>query len=66
MRIVDGTVARTTTGTVNDPSSQVPSLEELEAIISDAEDAADDIDSLSITSVQITGTRHRIAVTRSE
>ena len=63
MRIVDGTVVLTTTGTVNDPSSEVPSLEQLNAVIADAEAAADAIGNLSVAATQISGTRYKIAVT---
>lgn len=65
MRIVDGTVVRTTTDTIADPESAIPSLEELLAVIGDAEDAADVVDGLQITATQITGTRYKIAVTKS-
>ena len=64
MRIVDGTIVETTTGDIADPASEVPSLEELTAIISAAEDAADTIDGLTITASQISGTRYSIAVTK--
>lgn len=64
MRIVDGTVVETTTGNISDPASEIPSLQELTAIIAAAETAADTIDGLSITAAQITGTRYRIAVTK--
>ena len=65
MRIVDGTVVKTTTENINDPSSVVPSLESLMAVIERAEAAAADIGDLSITAVQITGTRYKIAVSTS-
>jgi len=66
MRIVDGTVVDTTTGTINDPSSEVPSLADLLAVIEDAEDAADTIEGLTVTASQIEGTRYGIAVTKEE
>ena len=63
MRIVDGTVDETTTGSVSDPSSSIPSLEELMAVIDRAEDAAEEIGKLSVTATSIEGTRYKIAVT---
>ena len=64
LRIVDGTVVETTTGDIADPSSEVPSLADLTAIIAAAEAAADEIDDLSVAAVQITGTRYKITVTK--
>ena len=64
MRIVDGTVVQTTTGSIADPSSEVPTLEELTAIIAEAEEAAETIDGLSVSATQIMGTRYKIAVTK--
>ena len=64
LRIVDGTVVDTTTGEISDPAGDVPSLEELMAVISAAEAAAATIDGLSITATQISGTRYKIAVTK--
>ena len=63
MRIVDGTVVLTTTGAISDPSSEVPSLADLMAVISRAETAAAAIDNISVASTQISGTRYKIAVT---
>ena len=63
MRIVDGTVVLTTTGAIYDPSSEVPSLADLMAVIGRAETAADEIDAISVTATQISGTRYKIAVT---
>lgn len=63
MRIVDGTVVLTTTGAISDPSSEVPSLADLMAVIGRAETAADEIDAISVTATQISGTRYKIAVT---
>ena len=65
MRVIDGTVVTTTTDTIADPAEVIPSLEELLAVIGDAEDAADVVDGLQITATQITGTRYKIAVTKS-
>ena len=63
MRIVDGTIVPTTTSPIFDPSSDVPSLEDLMDVIERAENAADEIDKISISATQITGTRYKIAVT---
>ena len=65
IRVVDGTVINTSTGSFIDPGSVVPDLSELTAIIERAETAAENIDDLSITSEQITGTRYKIKVTKS-
>ena len=65
MRIVDGTVVKTTTGNMLDPSSEVPSLESLMAVIGRAETAAETIGGLTLAATQITGTRYKIAVTKS-
>ena len=62
MRIVDGTVIRTTTNDMIDPGTVVPSLASLMEVISRAETAADRIDAISVTATQITGTRYKIAV----
>ena len=63
MRIVDGTVVDTTTGTVTDPTGTVPSLDALMAVIGQAEAAADRVDDISITATLITGTRYAISIT---
>lgn len=65
MRIVYGTVADLITGEINDPSEQIPSLEDLLEVISRAETAADTINGISITTEQITGTRYKIKVTKT-
>ena len=64
IRIVDGTIVKTTTGTINDPSGQIPSLADLLAVIEQAEEAAADIDGISITETVISGTRYKITVTK--
>lgn len=64
MRIVDGTVVNTTTEAISDPSSEIPSIEDLLAVIERAEDAATDINSLSVTVSQIAGTRYKVTVTK--
>lgn len=65
MRIVDGVVVKTTTGEIMDPSSEVPSLEELMEVIERAEDAAETINGLVIEAEQISGTRFKIEVTKT-
>ena len=64
MRIVDGTVVNTTTGSISDPSGDIPSLADLLAVIEQAEDAAETIDGITISAVQISGTRYKISVTK--
>ena len=64
MRIIDGTVVNTTTGTIADPASEVPSLADLMAVINRAETAAETIDGISFAAVQISGTRYKITVTK--
>ena len=66
VRIIDGTVVNTTTGTISDPASEIPSLEDLTAIIGAAEAAAAGIDRIQIGAVQITNTRYRINITVEE
>ena len=61
-RIVDGTIIGTTTGDISDPSDELPSLEELLAVIAQAEDAADTIYGLQVSAVQISGTRYKMSV----
>ena len=65
MRIVDGTVVKTSTGSVLDPASEIPSLEDLMEVIERAEAAAEDIDALSVSAIQIEGTRYKISVSTS-
>ena len=65
LRIVDGTVVNTTSGAVSDPSAVIPSLEDLLAVISQAEEAAEEIGAYSIAATLITGTRYKITVTTS-
>ena len=66
MRIVDGTVIRTSTNALVDPGSVVPSLADLMAVIERAEDAADEINGITIAATQITGTRYKLSVTKEE
>lgn len=65
MRIIDGTVVLTSTGTIADPASEIPSLADLMAVIGRAETAAATINNLSVTATQISGTRYKIAVTKA-
>lgn len=66
MRIVDGTVVNTTTGTIIDPGSVVPDLADLMAVIERAETAAATIGAYSIEAVNMTGTRYKISVVLPE
>lgn len=65
MRIVEGAVTVTTTGTINDPGSVVPDLSDLMDVIDQAEAAAETIAAYSITATQIEGTRYKIAFSLS-
>ena len=65
MRIVDGTVVNTTTGTIDDPSHMVPSVEELTALISQAEAAVTEINKWTIAAEVIEGTRCKITATKA-
>ena len=60
MRIVDGTVMTTTTGKIDDQENAIPDIDELLAVISQAEDAAEEIAGYSVTAAQIEGTRYGI------
>ena len=64
MRIVDGAISNTTTGTVSDPGSAIPDIDQLTAIIAAAEAAAAEIDEFVITASLIEGTRYEITVTK--
>lgn len=66
IRIVDGTVADTTTDSVIDPGGVVPSLDALLAVIGRAEAAAETIESLVIEAEQISGDEYRLIVSTSE
>ena len=65
-RIVDGTVNGTTTGNVSDPSSAIPDIATVEALIEDAEEAAAPIEKLHVSVENITGTRNKLTVTKDE
>lgn len=62
MRIIDGMVVQTTLGPIVDPGHVIPSVEDVEAAIQDALAVIAQIDNLSISNEQITGTRYRIVV----
>lgn len=63
VRIVDGTVVQTTTGSISDPSQTIPDYSTFEELVERAEEAAEEIAEVQIGSTQITGTRYRISVT---
>lgn len=63
MRIVDGTVMTTTTDKIEDQEGTIPDIDELLAVISQAEDAADEIAGYAVTATLIEGTRYGIAFT---
>lgn len=66
MRIIDGTVVNTATGIVIDPGSIVPSLEQLLAVIEQAEAAAEEIAGFVITEELISGDDFRLIVSVTE
>lgn len=66
LRIVEGTVINTTTGEISDPAGQLPSLEQYEEAVEDAEAAAEIIESMHVAATQITGTRYKIEITKDE
>lgn len=66
MRIVDGTVVNTATGTVIDPGGIVPDLEELMAVVERAEDAVEAISGLIVTEELISGDDYRLIVNVQE
>lgn len=65
MRIVDGVISNTTTGTVSDPGQSVPDIDQLTAIIAAAEAAAADINQFVISAELIEGYRYSITVANS-
>ena len=62
MRIIDGTIVDTSTGSYIDPGTVIPDLADWIALISDAEAAAEDIGKIHIESELITGTRYKMIV----
>lgn len=63
IRIVDGTVVNTTNGAVIDPGSVIPDLTDYLAVVEDAEEAAETVLGISVTTELISGTDYRIIVT---
>ena len=66
MRIIDGTVAETTTGSISDPAASIPSTSDYDARIEAMIEAAEPIEALHISAANITGTRYKIVVTKEE
>lgn len=62
MRIIDGTIADTTTSTMIDPGSVIPDLSDWLALVQTANNAATNIGKIHIESELITGTRYRMKV----
>lgn len=60
--IFEGDVLQTTTESLVDPGNVIPSIADLTALAEQAAAAADEIEALSIESLQIKGTRYKIAV----
>lgn len=63
IRMVDGTVVNTTNGAVIDPGSVIPDLADYLAVVEDAEEAAETVFGISVTTELISGTDYRIVVT---
>lgn len=63
LRIVDGTVVNTTTDTLVDPGTTIPSLADYTALVTRAEAAAATIDHLSTSATLVAGDRYRCNVT---
>jgi hypothetical protein len=62
MRIVDGTVVDSMIGSPIDPGGVIPDLEDLLAVIEQAEDAAEVIAGISIYAQQVSGDNYAIIV----
>ena len=63
IRMVDGTVVNTTNGAVIDPGSVIPDLADYLAVVEDAEEAAETVFGISVTTELISGSDYRIIVT---
>lgn len=63
IRMVDGTVIRTTNGAVIDPGNVIPDLNDYLAVVEDAEEAADVVRGFSVTAELISGNDYKIVVT---
>ena len=63
IRMVDGTVINTTNGAVIDPGTVIPDLADYLAVVENAEDAAEIIYGISVTTELISGDDYAIAVT---
>lgn len=63
IRMVDGTVIRTTNGAVIDPGNVIPDLSDYLAVVEDAEEAADAVIRFSVTAELISGSDYKIVVT---
>lgn len=62
LRIVDGTVVETSTGSLIDPGNVIPDLSDWTALVEDAQEAAEEIGKIHIENEQIQGTRYKIKV----
>lgn len=62
LRIVDGTVVETSTGSLIDPGSVIPDLSDWTALVEDAQEAAENIGKIHIVNELIEGTRYKIKV----
>ena len=66
LRIIDGTVADTTTGEIYDPGSTIPTAAEMDALAAEASAIVSSIISkITVGSEQIAGTRYKIKITKT-
>lgn len=63
IRMVDGTVINTTNGTIIDPGTVIPDLSDYLEVVEDAEEAAETIRGISITTELISGTDYATVIT---
>lgn len=64
VRIIDGTIADTTTARISDPTEEFPDPEEYEEAVEAAEAAAAVVNGLTVTASLIWATRYKISVTK--
>lgn len=65
IRMVDGTVVKTTNGAMIDPGNVIPDLSDYLAVVEEAEAAAAIINGISIAAELISGENYNIIVTKS-
>lgn len=65
IRMIDGTVVETVTGSIVDPGGVIPDIEELMALVTRIEAATAIISQVSLSSELITGTRYRLIANKT-